>query len=497
MRLRLAVVLALAVTAPVAAQRAGDSVAVAITNVTVIDVARGRRVPGRTVVTAGDRIVAVGPARTVRVPTGARRVDGRGKFLVPGLWDVHVHTFNNRTGDGTHNAAYYFPAFVANGVLAVRDMFTDPTDLDTVRTWNGRAAAGTLLAPRVFGSSTIVDGTPATWPNLLAVRDTAEARRAVDSLADAGAPFIKVYEALSRDAYFAIARRARGRGIPFAGHVPVAVTHVEASEAGQRTIEHVAGGAGSRVLSFCSARADSARRAIERLRAAPGLSRDSARALRHLAMRDALARHDLRDCAALFATFRRNGTWLVPTLIQAQFLPRADDSALVADPRLAYVSAGERLDWVRHNLPPAGVLGPEDFVLFRERFRANLRLVGAMHRAGVPILAGTDVGNPFVYPGFSLHDELALLVRAGLPSAAALRAATLDAARAVGAADSLGSIAVGKRADLLLLTGDPLVDIANTRRIGGIVVRGRHLARPTLDSLLAAARAAVPGARDR
>lgn len=494
MRMRLAVlapaVLALALAAPVAAQRPGDA-AVAVTNVTVIDVARGRSLPGRTVVTAGDRIVAVGPACAVRVPAGARHVDGRGMFLIPGLWDMHVHVFNNRTGDGTHNAALYFPAFVANGVLGVRDMFTDLADVDTVRAWTARAASGALLAPRVFASSTIVDGAPATWPHLLVVRDAAEARRAVDSLADAGAPVVKVYEALSREAYFAIAARAKERGVPFAGHVPEAVSHREASEAGQRSIEHVAGGAGSRVLSFCSARADSARRAIERLRAVPGLSRDSARTLRQLAMRDALDRHDPRDCAPLFAAFARNGTRLVPTLVQAQFLPRADDAALLTDPRLAYVTAGERRDWQRYNMPPAGLLVAEDFRLFRSRFDANVRLVGQMHRAGVPLLAGTDVGNPFVYPGFSLHDELALLVRAGLPPAAALRAATLEPARYLGAADTLGSIAVGKRADLVLLAGDPLADIANTRRIRGVVARGRYLPAPALDSLLAAARDAA------
>ena len=484
-----------AVHATAAAQNATSAVdrqvvPVAVTGVTVIDVAAGRRVPGQTVVITGPKITAVG--RRVAIPRGARVVDGRGQFLIPGLWDMHVHTFRNRMdapGENTDDSEVFFPAFVANGVTGVRDMSTDLADHAQIRRWAAARAAGTLVAPRVIGGGPLLSGVPLGQPNAIPVRTAAEARRVVDSLVNGSVGFLKVYGGLSRDAYFAIAEQANRRGVRFAGHVPGSVTLAEASDAGQRSVEHL-----NEALAGCSAdlRAFAERQAA--LQRDSRTSPDSARALRRAAVRGILKRFDVRECAPLFAHLVRNGTWQVPTFAVRRPRAFADDSAVRADPRLRFVSPQLMAEWQATGLRTMGAMTPEDVAFQRETYRIEQRVLGAMHVAGVPILAGTDVHNPYVYPGFSLHDELALLVDAGLPPLAALRAATLDPARYFSATDSLGTVAPGKLADLVLLDADPLADIRNTQRIRAVVLNGRLLDRAALDVLLAAAqRAAAPG----
>jgi hypothetical protein len=251
----------------------------AIAHVTVIDTANGSARRDMTVVLGGNRIMSMGESGTVELPPTISLVDGRGKFLIPGLWDMHVHLFNNDDPAGTNNSAYFFQLFVANGVVGIRDMWSDPEDIELPRRWNTEIEAGRLLGPQVIVSSRLVDGDPPSHPNALVVRNAEEAREAVRALKASGAGFIKVVWNLSRDAYFAIADESKQQRIPFEGHVPFAVTAVEVSDAGQRTIEHMTG----------------IREACENTQA--GLLYDADR------------------CRALADRFRRNGTWLVPTTV--------------------------------------------------------------------------------------------------------------------------------------------------------------------------------------
>ena len=199
---------------------------VANTHITLIDTANGVAHPDMTVVIGGNRIVEVGKNDVVGLREGISVIDGRGKFLLPGLWDMHVHLFSNSNPAGTDNSEYFFPLLVANGILGVRDMWTDPRDIEVANRWTRDIEDGNLAGPRVTVSSRIVDGEPPTHSNSLVVRTADEGRNAVRALKASGAGFVKVNWNLSREAYFAIADESRQQGIAFAGHVPASWTLV-------------------------------------------------------------------------------------------------------------------------------------------------------------------------------------------------------------------------------------------------------------------------------
>ena len=451
------------------AQRGPDHSALAVTHVTVIDVLNGRSRADQTLIVSGNRIVHVGPSATTSVPRDMRVVDGRGGFVIPGLWDMHVHLFRHGGPAPADVHERYFPLFLANGVTGVRDMWTTLQDRLTLLAWRRDEATGEVLGPRVVGSSTVLDGPQSFWPSALVVTGALEARRVVDSLARGGAEMIKVYTNLGRDAYFAIAGETKRLGIPFAGHLPLSVTAAEASDAGQKSIEHLG------FTDDCS----TARDEIVRLRTDTSVRRPGGEIVRLY-----LSTFSDSLCGAIFSRFVKNRTWQVPTLSVFRMMGLTYESALAMDPHVQYVTAEERATWTRRIRP----LSAEQDDLRRKRRQKDFEIVAAMQRMGVPILAGTDVGNPWLVAGFSLHDELELFVRSGMSPLAALQSATIAPARYFGALDSLGTVAENRIADLVILDANPVDDIRNIDRIRAVVVNGRLLTRAALDSLLEAAR---------
>jgi imidazolonepropionase-like amidohydrolase len=454
-------------SAVVQAKEAAQPQTIIFTHATVLDMTGAPAKPDMTVVIVGNRITAVGKSSNIRLPKNAQVVDATGKYLIPGLWDMHVHIFNNASRVGTNNKDTYFPLFIANGVTGVRDMWTDPDDIKMVREWQRDVEAGKMLAPRIAVGSSIVDGVPTFWPNALGVSTPDEARRTVRMLKDAGAGFIKVYWNLSPEAYYAIADEAKKLGIPFAGHVPSSISAADASDAGQRSIEHLTG-----IFETCSTKEAELRKAKEWT---PALTEEMWRT------------YDEQKCRALFIRFAKNGTWHTPTLVLHRMLAFRREENFRKDARLRYVPADTVQEWLK---PARGGerVSPETR---RIRFQKQLETVGALHRAGVPLLAGTDVGNPFLFPGFSLHDELELFVQAGLTPMEALQTATINPAKYLGLSGSLGTIEKGKIADLVLLEANPLEDIANTQRINAVIVNGRYLSKETLQKMLAEVEAAA------
>jgi imidazolonepropionase-like amidohydrolase len=440
-----------------------------LTHVTVIDVASGESRADQTLVIASNRIARLGPSATTLAPRGASVVDASGAFVIPGLWDMHVHLFGHAPSVA-HDER--LPLFVANGVTGVRIMWTTLEDIRTVRGWRRDEAAGALLGPRFVAGSTIIDGPGSYWPTALVVTSAAQAHRVVDSLAHGGAEFIKVYTVLGREAYFAIADETKRLGIPFAGHLPLSITAAEASDAGQKSIEHLG------FMDDCS----TARDQIVRARKDTSIHVEGGI--------DQLALSTYRDslCGALFRRFVKNGTWQVPTISVLRMGGLTLDSALALQPYSQYATAEERASWERRSRS----ITPQGADRRRRYFQKDLEVVVAMQRAGVPILAGTDVGNPWLVAGYSLHAELGIFVQAGMPPLAALQTATINPARYLGALDSLGTIEQGKIADLVILDADPLVDIRNVDRIRAVVLNGRLLTRSVLDSLLAVARRRTP-----
>ncbi|HYW12367.1 MAG TPA: amidohydrolase family protein [Longimicrobium sp.] len=460
-RILLCACLALAGALPAAAQQER----LALTHVTIVDVDSGGLRADHTVLIDGNRITWTGPAAQARIPVGARVVDAPGRYVIPGLWDMHVHT--SREGRARH----FWPLFLAHGVTGVREM---GSYLDTLQYWRAEARRPGAVAPHIVFSSPMLDGVPPNWRHGYGVADSAAAATAVDSMRALGFDFLKVYNRLSREAYYSIARQARLRGMTFAGHVPWSITTAEASDAGQRSIEHVSDpfflecipGGPQALAAFLAARtsgapADSVQAALGRLRAVSAIDPDPA------------------ACRGLHDRLARNGTWLTPTLTQlrgARAEPRFAD-----DPRMRFVPTALAQRW-REGVRPQT---DDD----RRIQQLQARAVGIAHAAGVRMLAGTDASDePFVYAGSTLHEEMWLLVEmAGLTPLEALRTATLNPALYLDAADSMGSVRAGRMADLVVLNANPLEDIHNTMRIHAVVANGRLIDGPERERLLAGA----------
>jgi imidazolonepropionase-like amidohydrolase len=308
------------------------------------------------------------------------------------------------------------------------------------------------------------------FPGLaMIVNSPEDGRRAVDALHDAGMDFVKIHTQMTRETWLAIVTRAREVGMPFAGHVPYAVSPAEASDAGQRSIEHLTG-----IAIACSSEEESIRRDAAAI--TPSAAGTAPR-FEHATSQRVLSTFSVEKCEALAKRLATNHTWQVPTLVVIdpdRCCRRASD-----DPRAKYVSAAIRKWWESTSLD-----SPDDLPLQRRMFQKRLEIVALLHRRGVPLLAGTDMGLPWVYPGLSLHDELGWLVRAGLTPAEALRTATLNPAIYFGRTADLGTVAAGKLADLVLLDADPLTDIGNTRRVSAVVLNGQLFDRSTIDKLL-------------
>ena len=441
-------------------------------HVTVIDGTGAPPAPDQTVIVDGERIVRIGPARNVPAPRNAQVVDARGLYLIPGLWDMHVHVWETERA---------FPMFIANGVTGVRNT---GGHLDQLKSWRDQTANGTLLGPRMIICGPVVDGPNPSHPDhSIVVHDAEEGRKAVEYLKANGADFVKVYDGVPRDAYFAIANEAKKRGIPFVGHVPEVISPSEASNAGQASIEHLVG-----IVQAVSTKSDE----IRAIGAAPVKSPAEypARIAKQLQL--AVENQTSQRLAELAALFVQNHTWQVPTLAAKKYIAFTNDENLAKDPRLAYFTAAER-----ERLSPAQNMfvrfsPPEYWVQRRAEFQVILSIVTELHRAGVPFLAGTDAdGYSYIYYGFSLHDELALLVQTGFTPMEALQAATLKPAQFLGLADHLGTVTAGKQADLVLLEANPLDDIRNSHKIRGVVVQGRYLNRAALDALLSQAKSAA------
>jgi imidazolonepropionase-like amidohydrolase len=424
-------------TAPARGQ-APSRAAIVIRDVAVIDPRLESPVRGRTVVIEGDRIVRVGPAAATSIPAGATIIDGRGRFLIPGLWDMHVHT-------SVPAGRSVLGLYVANGVTGVRDM---AAEWDTITAWRSDIAAERLDGPRLLASGPYLEGGPQPMVPHILTRTPAEGRAGVDSLVRLGVDVVKVHGQLTPATYFAIARRARERGIPFAGHVSRAVGAAAASDSGQRSIEHLLG-----VPMPCTAA-------------------DSVALAPRFAVQGALGRCSSEDLAPLYARFVRNGTWVTPTytaMVEIAGWPRRE----VPGDRYAAALPDTLRRFTAALFPLPDSIPPGADVTGRAILAKRLAQAGAMQRAGVRIMTGTDAPLRNSPPGFGLHQELELLVEGGLTPREALFAATFEPARYLGIDSIAGTIAADKRADLVLLEADPLLDIRNTRRIVAVIAAGR------------------------
>ena len=406
-------------------------------HVTVVDVGTGGLRRDMSVVIVAGRIAAIG-AQTPS-PPGAEVFDGRGTYVIPGLWDMHVH-LSWTTGSA-------IPVLIANGVTGVRDMGGALGELDE---WRARIKAGVLIGPRIVRVGPILNGQKFNQYQLVAGNPD-ETRGVVRALKTAGVDIIKIHRRLPRDSYLALIDEAKKQGIRIVGHIPMTVTPEEASEAGQASIEH------TETLFEGTFSAN----------------------LKPGELPDAINRFRTDGADRLFALFVKNHTVETPTLVAFQTVITVADPSLPPDSNLRYVAMSLRRDI------PALVkqVSASDLAEYRRTLSEFKEVVRQMNRDGVTLMAGTDIAGARI-PGFTLHEELALLVESGLSPLQALQSATLTPARFLGQEADLGSVEVGKLADLVVLDGNPLDDIRNTRRISAVVTRGRLLRRDALDGLL-------------
>jgi imidazolonepropionase-like amidohydrolase len=451
-----------------------QSSTVAIRNVTVVDVRDGSVDRDQTVLLAGNRIAAVGAVQQVAVPDDVEIVEAAGRYLIPGLWDVHVHS--------VQKADWHFPLFVAHGVTIVRNMndFTADPTLALIKSVRRRLAEGELVGPRLLANGPSLDGDPPLGTNPLVVRTAAEARTAVKQLVSNGADLVKIYENLSREAYFAIMDEARRGGIPVDGHVPFRITPEEAANAGQRTVEHP-----EALALGCSAAAEAERNRFESVLAdydsLPDAEKSPVVMFRHFR-----ALYDSRDpasCASAIAAYLRNGMAVTTDLVAYHHVVYAEQ--ILSDAaRMRLVPQEIRRNW-EDQLASEALREAQS--ILRPILPLELENVRLFNKAGVVLLAGTDVGVPLQVPGISLHVELERLVEAGLSPLEALQTATINPARVLNKADSLGTIEPGKLADMVLVDANPLEDIRNTQKIRAVVADGRLYRRADLDQLLTVA----------
>ena len=447
----------------------------AITHVTLVDATGSPAQPDMTLVIANHRIAALGPSRSTSIPADAEVLDASGKFLIPGLTDAHIHLTGANEPSGSRE--FILPLLIANGVTTVRDM---GSYLESIFPLRKDIADGKRLGPRIFTPGPYLDGSPPSFQPSIVVTNSVEASEDVRALMQRHVDFIKVQSILSRDAYFGIAAAAKREHMPFVGHVPDRVTAAEASDAGQNSIEHLTG-----VIRGCSsneARLMAIQFSVPHKKEIPAQSR-----ARQLAFESQLVSTFSDEKASqLIAKFVQNHTWQTPTLIllknDAYPAPDNDPSH---DPRRKYVPRDFLKSWEMGTAGRDKGVTRKEFEVRNALLEKSMKLVGRMQSAGVRLMAGSDSTAPFVFPGTSLHEELALLVQAGLSPIEALEAATKNPAEFLGVLEEQGTVEKGKFADLLLLDANPLDDIRNTQKIRAVVLHGKLLDRSALDAILA------------
>ena len=418
-----------------------------ITNVNIVDVKTGKILKNKTVVIDSNRVSAIYD-NEINSSDSTIVIDGKGKYLIPGLWDMHAHY--------KWNSIDTEPLLIANGITGVREMWGDMPEY--VKIPKNTPQEG-VVSPDIYFAADFIDGNPPAFPGSLIVTNFEEAAAAVKNQLEKKVDFLKVYSMLTEEAFMDIAKEAKKKNIPFAGHIPNTVSIYKAIEAGMASSEHLYG-----FLEGCIPQNKNEN---------PPQSEE-----------ELISRFSEQRFDSLCSVLAKSNMWLCPTLVVNRANIHLNDSIFKNDNRKAYLP-GYVIDiWnQRINSYPKSQL--DNFVKSAKvRYLFELSLIGKMNEKGVKFIAGTDCPNPYVFPGFSLHDELSLMVKGGMPALDVLKSATINPAIFMNKTANFGSAEVGKVASLVLLNKNPLENIENTKTIETVIVRGKVYSRKALDLML-------------
>jgi imidazolonepropionase-like amidohydrolase len=431
---------------------------VALVGATLIDGSGGPPLPNAVVVVRGARIESVGSADGFTLPSRTNRVDVSGHWIIPGLIDGHVHLTDPQAGV----LGWSIPRYLAWGVTTVRDAHGP---LKRVLALRDELDRGAGLGPRVYAAGAMIDGSPPTYPDAIEVRTPAEARKAVDRLVSAGVNFLKLYTRVDRSLLVPIMDEVRTFNVRVSAHLGL-VDARTAARVGVASIEHMSG-------------------IPEAVVADPsGLYAAHARSFfaGWTASERAWAGLDSAGLAAVAAELAERRVVVVPTLVLHETMSRLDDSTLLQDSMYLAVPEFERRRWNVPDIVARAGWSRRDFEVFREARLVQDRFLRDFFVRGGIIAAGTDAANQFMVPGYGLHREMELLANAGLTAGDALVTATRNGALLIGV-DSIGVVAPGKVADLVILTRDPTADIRNTRAIERVMSRGKLYAPDSIPGI--------------
>ncbi|RMG27414.1 MAG: hypothetical protein D6730_07205 [Bacteroidetes bacterium] len=435
-----------------------------IRNVRIVDVEKGRVLPPCDILIDQGRISGITQVGAIRLMPHVKIYQAGGKYIIPGLWDMHTHPDDPelwRMKPDAKSRDLLLPQFVMHGVTGTRDM---AGSLEVVKDWKRRIQSGELIGPEIFAAGPLLDGPNPMWDGSVGIASPQRVQPVVDSLIREGVDFLKVYSLLPRDIYFALSKYANQIDFPFCGHVPNEVSCAEAAQSGMKSQEHLLG-----ILLDCSSRSEEVRANKVDFGQAKGLDRY---VLRQQLLLDT---YDPQKAQQLFQTFVKYGSWHTPTL--SMWYKNAWFEREVEKDRelYAYLPEYMRRYWTPEENDHLRYRDHQGFIQMKQQlYRKYEELVKAMHQAGVPLLAGTDMGaNPLCFPGIGLHNELSCLVAAGLSPAEALKTATLNPAIYLGIEKDYGTVAEGKVADLVILEENPLEDIAHIREIRAVFKNGK------------------------
>ncbi len=458
--------------APVAL--AAEQADLIIRHATVVDVEHATTHADQAVVVRGNDIVAVGEDRVIATQWNAsRRIDGKGRFLIPGLWDMHVH-FGGGPELIEENKAL-LPLYIAHGITSIRDCSGDLPE--QVLQWRGEIADGTLEGPQLFSSGAKIEGIKPVWKGTLEVGSQADLDAALARLKRDRVDFVKITDStLSPALFLSAVSGARANGLRASGQIPMALTVQQAVDAGISSIEHLDYAYKAGVKDEAAIAADFAAKRIDRAEANRRLD----------------AGFDRDTAMNAYRGFAAKGVYVTPTLNGGRILDFLDQDSHAQDPYLAYIGPKLQATYA-WRVERAAKATPEQIAARHQNYHQVAAVLPMLQQAGVTIMAGTDAGflNSYNYPGIGLHDELSLFVKEGLTPAQALSAATRAGPAWFGTLDRYGGISEGRAADLVLLDANPLQDIQATRAINTVVLRGQVYDRKALDALLVQTRAKV------